>query len=110
MDSQTANQFLGSKISLISRSEIRYEGFLYAIDVREATISLSKVRSFGTEDRPTDRALFPKEDVYEFIIFRGSDIKTLDVIGPPRSASDNESGLDLDELAPLDANLSAQGA
>jgi protein LSM14 len=37
-----ASQFIGSKISLISKSEIRYEGILYSLDVVEATISLAK--------------------------------------------------------------------
>lgn len=36
------NQFLGSRISLVSKSEIRYEGILYALDLCEATISLAK--------------------------------------------------------------------
>lgn len=34
--------FFGSKISLISKSEIRYEGLLYAIDAKESTIALAK--------------------------------------------------------------------
>jgi len=80
-----ASQFIGSKISLISKSEIRYEGILYALDVREATISLAKVKSFGTEDRPTERPVPPKEEIYEFIIFRGSDIKGIDVVEPPQA-------------------------
>jgi hypothetical protein len=42
------------------------------------------VRSFGTEDRPTQRVVQPKEEIYEFIIFRGSDIKGIDVIEPPQ--------------------------
>jgi len=87
---ENTNQFIGSKISLISKSEIRYEGILYSLDLQEATISLAKVRSFGTEDRPTQRPLPPKDEIYEFIIFRGSDIKGIDVIEPPKGEEQQE--------------------
>lgn len=46
--------------------------------------SISSVRSFGTEDRPTDRPIPPREDIFEYIIFRGSDIKDLTVCEPPK--------------------------
>jgi len=78
-----ASQFIGSKISLVTKAEIRYEGILYALDLQEATISLAKVKSFGTEDRPSDQPVHPKDEVFEFIIFRGADIKSLDVVEPP---------------------------
>jgi protein LSM14 len=32
--------FLGSKISLITKSENRYEGILYTIDAKESTVAL----------------------------------------------------------------------
>merc|ERR1712036_80456 len=76
--------YLGSKISLISKSEIRYEGILYTIDTKDSTVALSKVRSFGTEDRPTDRPVAPRDEVYEYIIFRGTDIKDIRVCQPPQ--------------------------
>jgi len=76
--------YLGSKISLISKAEIRYEGTLYTIDPKEATVALAKVRSFGTEDRPTDRPLPARSEIFEFIIFRGLDIKDLHVCEPPK--------------------------
>ena len=96
-----ATPFLGCKISLISKSEIRYEGILYTIDPKESTIALAKgddssghsthwliifvisVKSFGTEDRPAERKVAARDEVFEYIIFRASDIKDLIVDDPP---------------------------
>lgn len=40
--SPTPTPYLGSRISLISRSEIRYEGILYSVDTKESTIALAQ--------------------------------------------------------------------
>jgi len=81
------SSFIGCKISLISKAGIRYEGILYTIDPRESTVALSKVKSFGTEDRKVERAIPPRDEIYEYIIFRGSDIQDLNVCEPNKESS-----------------------
>ncbi|XP_059469435.1 protein LSM14 homolog B isoform X2 [Neocloeon triangulifer] len=71
---------LGSKISLISKADIRYEGRLFTVDPQECTIALSNVRSFGTEDRECSFPVSPQNQIYDYILFRGSDIKDIRVV------------------------------
>ena len=40
----TEGSYLNSKVSLISKASIRYEGTLYSINPQEATITLSNGR------------------------------------------------------------------
>ncbi|RUO95817.1 Scd6-like Sm domain-containing protein, partial [Jimgerdemannia flammicorona] len=80
--------YIGSKISLISRSDIRYVGILHNINSQDSTVALEQVRSYGTEGRRGNPAEeIPQSDnVFEYIVFRGSDVKDLQVFEPPAPA------------------------
>ncbi len=75
----------GSRISLISKKNIRYEGTLYSINEAESTVALENVRSYGTEGRElldtTGASTFvpPMDIVHAYLLFRGQDIKDLHV-------------------------------
>ncbi|KAI9653199.1 MAG: hypothetical protein M1831_006157 [Alyxoria varia] len=79
-------EFIGSHIQLVSKSDIRYVGILHQINSDNSTIALEQVKSHGTEDRRTnpDESIPPSDTVYEYIVFRGSDVKDLSVVEPPK--------------------------
>uniref|UniRef100_A0A914S6F5 Lsm14-like N-terminal domain-containing protein n=1 Tax=Parascaris equorum TaxID=6256 RepID=A0A914S6F5_PAREQ len=68
---------IGCKLSLLSNMDVRYEGILCAVNIEECSVALTKVRCFGTEDRPTANRVAALDDVFEYIIFKSSDIKDL---------------------------------
>ncbi|KNE58717.1 hypothetical protein AMAG_18297 [Allomyces macrogynus ATCC 38327] len=76
------DQYRGVTITLISHLDIRYEGTLDDINPETQPISLSNVRSFGTEGRkggnPVEE-IPPQEMVFPYICFRASDVKDLAV-------------------------------
>lgn len=86
-------EYIGALISLISKSDIRYQGLLASINPEQATIALEKVRSWGTEGRVSaqvrpQEAIPPSDHVYEYIMFRAADVKDLkiDDPNPPKQA------------------------
>nr|XP_061814618.1 protein LSM14 homolog B-B-like [Nerophis lumbriciformis] len=85
MNTRGGVPYIGSKISLISKAQIRYEGILSSVDTERSTVALAKVKSYGTEDRRTDSPVPPKVEMYEYIIFRGSDIKDITVSEPVKT-------------------------
>lgn len=57
-------------------------------------VSLSSffaVKSFGTENRDAPKKVPPREEVYEYIVFRGQDIKDLHVCEAPKKGGEAQS-------------------
>ncbi|KAJ9641969.1 hypothetical protein H2199_005184 [Coniosporium tulheliwenetii] len=78
------SEYIGSRISLISKSDIRYVGTLHEISSAESTVALENVTSYGTEGRRgnPEEEIPPSDNVYEYIVFRGSDVKNLNIEEP----------------------------
>uniref|UniRef100_A0A915E9P0 Lsm14-like N-terminal domain-containing protein n=1 Tax=Ditylenchus dipsaci TaxID=166011 RepID=A0A915E9P0_9BILA len=55
-------------------------GILNWVNIRESTIALSQVRSFGTERRLNERSISALGHIYDFVIFRTDNIKNLVVV------------------------------
>jgi len=84
-------EFIGARISLVSRSDIRYVGTLHEINSETSTVALENVTSFGTEGRKAnpDEEIPLSESIYEYIVFRGSDVKDLRIEEAP-AAKENK--------------------
>lgn len=76
------SQYIGKTIALVSNKEIRYVGVLDSIDSTQGTVALKQVRLLGTETREADPAKYvpPGDMVYEYVVFRGTDVKDLSVL------------------------------
>ncbi|OBA24068.1 hypothetical protein METBIDRAFT_36879 [Metschnikowia bicuspidata var. bicuspidata NRRL YB-4993] len=82
------SQYIGKTISLISNKGLRYVGVLDKISADDATVSLKSVRPFGTEGRMAEQGLpsmevMPSAEIYDYVVFRGSDVKDLNVLDTP---------------------------
>ncbi|EKG01577.1 kinesin, putative [Trypanosoma cruzi] len=89
VEEMSAERAIGSTITLITNSLIRYEGTLGQIDGPNNTVSLTNVRVFGTEGRGQEAGLAqipPADQLFDQIVFRGSDIKELTVFEEPHNA------------------------
>lgn len=64
------------------------------------------VRSFGTEDRETQLPVAPQNQVYEYILFRGSDIKDIRVVNNVSSIPNDPAIVQVIVLLQLFLNIS----
>lgn len=58
------------------------------INSENSTVALENVMSYGTEDRRSGAEFFPPSaSLYDYILFRGSDVKDLRIEEPPKETS-----------------------
>ena len=64
---------------------LSYVGTLHEINSETSTVALEQVVSFGTEGRRgnPDDEIAPADNIYEYIVFRGSDVKDLRIEEAP---------------------------
>nr|OQO18585.1 hypothetical protein B0A51_17006 [Rachicladosporium sp. CCFEE 5018] len=81
------SEFIGSRISLISESDIKYIGTLHEINSENSTVALENVTSHGTQGRKGNPAeeIAGSDQIYEYIVFRGSDVKELQIVEAPQA-------------------------
>ena len=71
----------------------RYVGTLHEINPEASTIALENVVSFGTEGRRgvPSAEIPPSASVYEYIVFRGSDVKDISVADDGKESTQPEA-------------------
>jgi hypothetical protein len=75
------NAYIGSSLSLVTLSDIRYIGRLIGVDTKNHTVTLAKVRSMGTEGRRKAEDEVPSSpELHAYVVFRGADVKDLTVL------------------------------
>ncbi|RKF82460.1 putative g2 m phase checkpoint control protein [Golovinomyces cichoracearum] len=76
-------EFIGTRISLVSNSDIRYVGTLHEINSENSTVALENVSMLGTEGRRPENEVAALDSIYEYILFRGTDVKDLRIEEAP---------------------------
>jgi protein LSM14 len=87
----------------------RYVGTLHEINPEASTIALENVVSHGTEGRrgnPTDE-IAASTSVYEYIVFRGSDVKDISVAEDKHEPTEPETPQMPDDPAILGVSSSS---
>jgi len=73
----TDNSHIGRNLSIVSKAQIRYTGVLSAVDYENYTLTMSTVRSHGTEDRLAQDFIPPSQTIYPRIEFDAVNIQDL---------------------------------
>ncbi|EOA18140.1 hypothetical protein CARUB_v10006603mg [Capsella rubella] len=81
------DSFIGNFVALICKDDKRYEGIVSHLNLHESSLGLQNVICYGREGKPGLQLLY---EVNDHMIFRGSDIKDIQVLSllaPPKPES-----------------------
>lgn len=82
-------------------------GTLHEISSENSTVALENVTSYGTEGRrPDEEVPANLDNIYEYIVFRGSDVKDLRIEEGPKEAKKREPPKIPDDPAILGVSFS----
>ena len=70
------------------RQIFSYVGTLHEISSENSTVALEQVKSFGTEGRNPEDEVPASDNIYEYIVFRGSDVKDLRIEKEPEKSTE----------------------
>eukprot|EP00397_Hematodinium_sp_SG-2012_P050056 GEMP01057997.1.p1 GENE.GEMP01057997.1~~GEMP01057997.1.p1 ORF type:complete len:297 (+),score=67.03 GEMP01057997.1:184-1074(+) len=86
---------VGTKISLLTRGGVRYEGVLYELNRIKETMSVKSVRSFGTEGRGVCRPrrdgnpeVSASNEIFDCMTFRGADLIDVKLLNAPKVSTE----------------------
>ncbi|KAG8526228.1 uncharacterized protein KY384_000221 [Bacidia gigantensis] len=77
------SEYIGLRLIRFALNDaVSYVGTLHEINSENSTVALEQVKSYGTEGR-SEEEVPPSDNVYEYIVFRGSDVKDLRIEKEP---------------------------
>lgn len=80
----STEQLIGSKISLLTNADVRYEGTLVEIDRAGRSMSLQNVKSFGTEGRRNGvQEIAPLDNEIGSVVFKLDHMKDFNILSKP---------------------------
>lgn len=83
---------------------------MHEINSENSTVALENVKSWGTEGRKGNPAeeIPPNDQIYEYIVFRGNDVKDLTIVQRPNEPAPPQAQMPNDPaILGVSCNLSA---
>ncbi|OQV16116.1 hypothetical protein BV898_09752 [Hypsibius exemplaris] len=74
---ETLQLHIGKRISVISKTDNRFEGVLREVDASQATLVIVRVRFCGTENRQPEKSIAARPELYENVKFRLTQVKDI---------------------------------